>query len=365
MSYGAGIFDIYDDGGDILKTTIPDPDDIPEFVKTAGSVDQASSGNLFALIMVDDDRVMKKFATADAGNTWLSALYFSLTKDSLPAEAQKVAAANILMACEHYNIEPTADVLRASGDHLPTTNVVDVTGERSPIIKAASQPEESDYALTLENGEGVYPINNASSIRVADQYFTQNHGQFQHRQRREFAVKVASAADKAGLSLGEEILRYAGSDYSKGLQGHIDVRRHYLVEQDVAGDIRKELEKLSSQRSSLEASDFADKLYDFDKRAGLDRLYDRHIADPWYATFNMTKTAKGSLPATKSFDVAGHRVTEDDLRSLAGDHKALVDFFGEAAAKSFVSDPVKIFSSMPLPQKKLVARWATDTSAGA
>lgn len=363
MTYNAGIFDIYDDDGDILKSAVPDPTNLPEFIKTAGAVDQESSANMFALVMVENDRVMKKFATADAGNTWLSSLYFSMTRDSLPEEAQKVAAANLLVACEHYNIDPTADILRLSGDQMPTTNVVDVTGDRPPITKRASTGA-SDYALTMENGEGLYPINDAASVRAADQYFSQHHGQFQHRQRREYAVKVASAANKAGLSLGDEILRYAGTDYSKGLQGHIDVRRHYLVEQDAPGDIRRELEKLSSDRSSMAAADFADRLHEFDRKSGLDCMYDRHIADPWYATFNMMKTAKGSLPATKSFDIAGERVTEDDLNSLAGDYKALVDFFGESAAKSFASDPVKIFSSMPLPQKKLVARWASDTRAG-
>jgi hypothetical protein len=365
MSYSAGIFDIYDDGGEALKSVLPDPLSIPEFVKTASSITQETSDNLFALVMVEDQRVMKKFATADKGNTWLSALYFSLNKDSLPKEAQKVAAANLLMACEHYGIDPTSDIVALSGDHLPTTNLVDVSGKTLDTIKKASPTTTPEYAVTLGNGEGVYPINDAASVKAADQYFSRHEGQFEPRVRREFAVKVAAAADKAGLSLGDEILKYAGEGYSRGLQGHLDVRRHHIVEMDLSGDKRAEFDKLASARQSMDPTEFADTLYKFDQSVGLDRLYDRDIADPWYATFNMLKIAKGSLPAPKSFDVAGHRVTEDDLRSLADDYKAMVDFFGEAAARSFQADPVKIFSSMPLPQKKLVARWATDTRAGA
>jgi hypothetical protein len=364
MSYSAGTFDVYDDGGEALKNVLPDPTSIPEFVKTASSVTQETSDNLFALVMVEDNRVMKKFATADKGNTWLSALYFSMNKDHLPPEAQKVAAANLLMACEHYGIEPTSDIISLSGDHLPTTNLVDVSGERlSAVKKASTAPAE--YAVTLDDGTGIYPINDAASVRAADQYFSRNEGQFEPRRRREYAVKVAAAADKAGLSLGDEILKYAGEGYSRGLQGHLDVRRHHIVEMDLSGDKRAEFDKLASARQSMGPTEFADTLHKFDQSVGLDRLYDRDIADPWYATFNMLKIAKGSLPAPKSFDVAGHRVTEDDLRSLADDYKAMVDFFGEAAARSFQADPVKIFSSMPLPQKKLVARWATDTRAGA
>ncbi|MEC8306417.1 MAG: hypothetical protein VXZ72_00960, partial [Chlamydiota bacterium] len=338
---------------------LPNQNDLPDFVKTAGSIDQNSSDNLFALVMVEDNKVLKKFATADKGNTWLSSLYFSLNKDKLPAEAQKVAAANLLMACEHFGIDPTEDIVTLSGDYAPTTNLVDVTSKPLPLTKKAS--EAIDYALTKENGEGVYPINSAASVKAADKYFSRHEGQFEPRRRREFAVKVAAAADKAGMSLGDEILKYAGEGYSRGLQGHLDVRRHHIVEMDLSGNKRVEFDKLAAARRQMDPSEFAENLYRFDRSVGLDRLYDRDIADPWYATFNMSKVAKGSLPAPKSFDVMGERVTEDDLNTLAEDYKVLVDFFGESAARSFASDPAKIFASMPLPQKKLVARWASDT----
>jgi len=364
MTYRTSIFDFFDDGGKILKSMVTDPSDLPEFVKTASSASQDDPSNMFALVMVEDGEPLKKFATADAGNTWLSSLYFSVTKDRLPREAQKVAAANLLMACEHYEIEPTRDIVELSGDHLPTTNVVDVSGASLPTVKVANDIADDEYALHLEDGTGVYPINSAAAVKAADQYFSQNHAAFQPRQRREYAVKVAAAAGKAGLSISDEILKYAGDGYSSGLTGHLDVRYHHLVAEDASGEIKEELSKLAHSRSSLSPDDFASRLHQFDRDSGLDRLWDSEIADPWYATFNMLKTAKGVYPgSTYHEDVAGHRVTEEDLNALAEDYKALVDFFGEAAAKSFASDPVKIFKSMPLPQKRMVARWATDANS--
>ncbi|NIP33400.1 MAG: hypothetical protein GWO27_00670, partial [Thermoplasmata archaeon] len=124
-AFQAGTYDIQDDGGQLLKEVVPDLDDVPDFVKTASAVDQESNSRLFALVMVDDGQVMKKFATADPGNTWLSTLYFAFTKDNLPEEAQKIAAANLIEACDYFDIEAPEMLWDVAGE--PTdTNIVDV-----------------------------------------------------------------------------------------------------------------------------------------------------------------------------------------------------------------------------------------------
>ena len=104
-SYEAGVFDFYDDRGVILQNEIPDADTLPEFVKTASMMGPEDSPQLYALVMLDDGKILKKYATADRGNTWLSTLYFFHTKDNLPLEAQKVAAANLVEACEAFDID--------------------------------------------------------------------------------------------------------------------------------------------------------------------------------------------------------------------------------------------------------------------
>jgi hypothetical protein len=65
----------------------------------------------FAVILHDGDTFLKKFSMADAGNLALSIEYFKATGYKLPAEAQKVAAANLLKGCAWYGwaLEPDLD----------------------------------------------------------------------------------------------------------------------------------------------------------------------------------------------------------------------------------------------------------------
>jgi hypothetical protein len=64
----------------------------------------------FAVILQDGDVVMKKFSMADQGNTGLSVAFFLNTGHLLPAEAQKVAAVNLMRGCGWYGI-PVPDRL--------------------------------------------------------------------------------------------------------------------------------------------------------------------------------------------------------------------------------------------------------------
>jgi hypothetical protein len=112
------ILDIYDDpNGEILKTSFPTPNALPEIVKHAHALTQEERNNLpddsFALILTQDGREFKKFATIDAGNTALSIIYFLKTAHKLPEDAQKVALNNLCCACEQYGIDPS-DVIKAA-----------------------------------------------------------------------------------------------------------------------------------------------------------------------------------------------------------------------------------------------------------
>ena len=196
-SLDATIYDIYDDSGALLKSLVPEEDELPDFVKTASVVGQDANSRLFALVMVDDGRVLKKYATADAGNTWLSALYFSLNKDLLPEEAQKVAAANLIEACEAHNIDAPPSLWDIA-DGPAATNIVDVSGA-TLRTKVASVREDVPYAIERADGSSYYPLRDAAHVTTAMDYFERNHGQFVPRERREYAVKVAAEAEKGAL----------------------------------------------------------------------------------------------------------------------------------------------------------------------
>jgi len=360
-SYEASVLDIYDDGGNLLKKQVPDQDDLPDFVKTAGLVRQQDNSRLFALVMVDEGQVMKKYATADRGNTWLSSLYFAFTKDKLPPEAQKVAAANLIEACEAFDLAPP-DILFDYADGPVETNIVDVTGLK-PMRKVAHvETEDVEYAVERADGSKHYPLRNAAEVQTAQDYFERNAGEFVPRERREFAVKVAAKAQQGGFRLKPKIAKYAGAGWNPSFQGHIDQRYVHLTDRGAELRVKEKLVKLAEDAGLFQPEDMASALESFDREFGLDAMWDRELADPWFAiTGPMMKTAKGESPTEKTWDFGETRVTATELQALAERSRdTLINQFGHEFAKAFLANPVQQFEALPLPTKKFVARMATN-----
>lgn len=115
------VLDLYDDAdGTVLRSFYPTPADLPEVVKTASALTSddlsALPDDLFALVIHDGDRMLRKYACYDAGNTALSVMYFLSMAHKLPDTMQKVAAANLLKACDWYGLEVPGDLEKiASG----------------------------------------------------------------------------------------------------------------------------------------------------------------------------------------------------------------------------------------------------------
>jgi hypothetical protein len=113
------VFDTYDDvDGQVLRSLVPSTDDLPDFVKTAArlSGDQISktADDHFALVMVDQGRKMKKYATVDKGNTVLSVMYLLKQAHLLPPLAVKIAAGNLIDACRHHHMAVPAQLKLAA-----------------------------------------------------------------------------------------------------------------------------------------------------------------------------------------------------------------------------------------------------------
>ena len=104
------VFDTYDDvDGRVLRSIATSPDSLPSFVKTAtrlseDQVNQIPDSN-FALVMLDQGLKFKKYATVDRGNTALSVVYLLKQAHLLPPKAVKVAASNLIDACQRHGLE--------------------------------------------------------------------------------------------------------------------------------------------------------------------------------------------------------------------------------------------------------------------
>jgi hypothetical protein len=109
------VLDIYDDpDGEVLREVFPSHEDIPDLIKEARQITPEEREQLpddvFSLVLIDEEASLRKYACVDPGNTALSVEYFLKTAHRLPAEAQKTAAQNLMVACGWYGIEPPAEL---------------------------------------------------------------------------------------------------------------------------------------------------------------------------------------------------------------------------------------------------------------
>ena len=153
------VVDQYDDvRGEVLVSRFSTPDALPDFVKTAHRLNSDEHNGMpddaFALVLFDQGAKMKKFAMVDKGNTALSVVYLLEQGHLLPPDAIKTAAANLINACEHYDIA-IPEMLKEAAR---SGSVSGVSGKsQTPYARGAkvspirfNSPRESDGAY-LDN----------------------------------------------------------------------------------------------------------------------------------------------------------------------------------------------------------------------
>jgi hypothetical protein len=349
--------DYYDDRGETLKAKFPTVESLPEMIKSASVQPKEKLANEdFALVMVDRGHVFRKFACVDPGTTAMSVIYFMEHGDKLPKSAQKLAAANLVEACIQHNMMPPATLTKTAA--VTTAPVVNVTGESpAPKVKMARPSKDEDYAVVLEDGRRLYPIDNWDRVKTAEAYWLDKQQEMEAPVRRQYAVKLAQKSFIMGYPLHNEIVQLGALSYHN--HGHlkhaIEMRK---VACDPSGNGREFLDELFEKRASIHPEVYAECLRRFDIDQGLDAGWDRIVLDPWASTFGV-KTASEIV-----WEQGAERVTAEELHNLANNNsKALKKDFTTDFVDQFQKDPVVLFNSMPDPQKKMIARLANDSAA--
>lgn len=350
--YAGVTFDWYDDNGATLKEKFPTVDQVPEIIKTAAVKAKEDVANeQFALLAIDGNVLMRKYACHDPGTTAMSVIYFMRHGHKLPEEAQKVAASNLVDACVGHKLLPPAALSKRAMGKTAAGNLVDITGESAPPrpVKLASH----HYAVELD-GAGYYPIDTWEQVKTAEEYFQMERIRMEPPIRREYAVKLAARADEIGYPLDNDIQDMGSRTFAyKGhVQAAIDMRK---VACDPHGGAREWLDELMDKTASLRPEVFSECLRQFDIHEGLDHGWDQVILNPYESTFGISKIAE------VVWEQGADRVTKDALQNLAQNHMTgMQELFTYDIAKEFMKDPIGIFNSMPDPQKKLIARLASD-----
>lgn len=249
---------------------------------------------------------------------------------------------------------PQARVMRPHVDTkgYDPVKVLPVPGSHEP----QHAPEKTASAL-----RGRYPLDHHLQVKQANAYFTEWGDHFTPADRHEFAVNLVKRASVLGVEVSEAARKHGSETYAplEEIKVALDLRKIALPE-DMVEKGAAVLDQLFEKIVELPPEMFALALQEFDKLAGLQHLYDEAIDDPFYVTFGQAKHADFS-------ETLGNlHVTEADIRYLANRRLGLVKgTFTEELAEAFRKDPLGIYKSLPVSQRKILANMAQDQRAGA
>jgi hypothetical protein len=475
------ILDVYDDvGGAQLKSFFPTAQDIPGLVKSAHVLDSNGLGRLpddvFALVLVNGEEKLRKYACIDEGNTALSVVYFLKNAHKLPAEARQRTAENLKVASGWYGLDvpeelqkeaigvmtalnvaqtvpgayhqtksnlakvragereggaegalhaasklasSNASLLKiamglkvadVTGTHLmqlskddkvmgsssPTQTIKKtsstgrlVTGHRgesgidpevgapvsgespkaapqhmNPVVEVTNKEpkkqevEKKASRFALPSYEK-YPLDNYGQVKQAAAYFEEYGRRFSPVDRHEFCLNLTKRASELLIPVSDTVRKYGSEKYASAaeFEAAIDSRRQLLSD---PSDVNL-LDKVASIAPTIAPESFAPVLGAFDESVGLHHYYDSHVMDPYYSTFGFQKVAEES---DEWSDVVGnYQITAKELKTFAlAQWMRLQKQFGLEFAEEFRKDPIAIYKSLPVDQKKLIIRLATENA---
>lgn len=180
--------------------------------------------------------------------------------------------------------------------------------------------------------------------------------------RPEERVKISEAAGKRfediGLPVPVEFRKYASGIYrnaeqlTAGLLERENLARFVGFEADYSS--------MATERRRSTARQYAEKLASLDRRYKLDRFWDGRIENPWLATYALEKRAVVVCADH------GLVVTDHQLKEMATTRKGELEKVLEAdVVEEFVRNPEQVFSSLPVPLRKVIGRLAMDAESAA
>lgn len=224
-----------------------------------------------------------------------------------------------------------------------------------PVQKVASVTTQ--YAMPTQQK---YPIDSYEDVKTAAAYFDEHVSAFQLEDRREFAVSLGNRMEELGFPLTENVSKYAGHEYGP----HVDVELMARVRNYEGTGHEAMYSVLLEKRASTPPYVMLEALHEFDTLTGAAKYYDAPLGfrDPFQAVYGKVAAAE---PGMWSWSEGNEYVTDGMLKDLAVNRYPSLDrAFGMDVRKSFQQDPVGVFSSMPDPQKVVIARLAADDSKG-
>jgi hypothetical protein len=339
---------------------------------------------LFALVMEKDGHVIKKYACPDAANTALSLGYFDHNWKDLPLPAAKTAAANLATACDWYGIDKPKHLEKISflgsaalmtglsiPQIKPTLNKARIRKQQylanagippmpkmgsaslNPYIKVTKDDltfnEQYDIIKAASTQPGL-ALNSLTDIEKAAKLYKDRAVTWDLKQKVAFCCPLVKRASVLGLkkTLPEEIQIYGNTKRASDdhIMAHLESRKNALGK-----DYIKYAARLDELLDESTEDQYVEKIGQADAEFGI--KYHTNMADPWKVIYGQIKTAE------YLFRDGEMKVTGSQLKKLANSPEYLQGKFKKELVNAFCKEPVRIFSSLPLEQKKAFMLEAT------
>ena len=337
------LLDFYDDPEHVIfKQRFPDPEVLPDFIKAAKLLTpeerRALPDDLFALVVDEDDGKLRKFARTDKANTALSVVYFlDGGAAKLSDELAKTAAESLIEGCGWYDLE-APEVLQKIAKGEIDEGVTKIAGVGAMAeIKHMAMPSQDKYPLDSYRDA-------QSSVRFFEKYASK----LSPRGRREFATNASKRAEELGIPVTQDMQIYASetmADKNK-IARQIQLRIDRAPKPD-----QRRYATFYEKIASVPAGVAAEALALLDEEAGLDVHWDGILMDPYQTVLEIEKEASYAFHDTHG------SVTDEDIKDLANrQQKSIEQAFDKDFYKTFKGDPVTVFKSLPLPEKRTLIR---------
>jgi len=212
-----------------------------------------------------------------------------------------------------------------------------------------------------------YPIETTEQLIKAAEYFDKNLSRFHPEDRVKIAGNLDSRSNALRVNLNQDwITNYTRMEKSAQLSpdfvSSMEMRKQACTRYNVSLDpidglngtpdpsvLIDEIVKVSSTMGSKE---LLNTVVEFDKRAGIEYLYDQQIVDPYITIF-------GSLnnPEFDAVKLAGSATQYDLMRGSKDQEKlaSVKETFGEEFASNFRNNPIMSLEGMKGPEKELLS----------
>lgn len=231
----------------------------------------------------------------------------------------------------------------------------DLSSMEAPAMRKAARYEH--FALPHEKR---YPIDTEAQIKQAAAYFDDYYTEMALLDRRIYARSVADRADDLGTKVAGAILEYAGQGYGDFIGSELVARERGFegTGHDAAYALLRE--KIAEIPPTL----MAELLFEADKISGAQNSYGRPgtgFRDPYASVYAKTAAKETEYSWKSGTDYVSGQALHDLARKGP---EVFSSSFGVDFGRGFVKDPVGIFSSLPEPEKIVIARMASSADSG-